>query len=249
MSATRAGTALGPGRSRDGNAEKSNASTPFGAQLDEAPRARLGITTTPSWAPIPGPAPRSILLAARVRCLVALPRIGVEPLSGRDCWPQGQSGLHLTPIASPPSGPWETSCVASPESTRKDRHLRSLHRSTVSFGRPSFAGISESFDSWHRTTEIVVSPVRVRVSPSQILHGSGIFYFSDVMRRLLFGHSIAHRGASAAVIVLVRKPNAHAGFGGPVRDQDHTIPALGAHGSSPRGILDTQHCYGRRPEA
>src|SRR4051812_40928632 len=37
-----------------------------------------------------GPAPQSIPFASRVRCLVALARIGVEPLSGRDCWPQGQ---------------------------------------------------------------------------------------------------------------------------------------------------------------
>ena len=29
-------------------------------------------------------------VASRVRCLVALARIGVEPLSGRDYWPQGQ---------------------------------------------------------------------------------------------------------------------------------------------------------------
>jgi hypothetical protein len=42
----------------------------------------------------------------------------------------------------------------------------------------------------------VVSPVRVRVSPSAIPHSSKIFFFSDGWGRAFIGHSIGHRTAS-----------------------------------------------------
>ena len=83
--------------------------------------------------------------------------------------------------------------------------------------------------------KIVVSPVRVRVSPSAIPHSSGDF--------LLFGlsHSSVHwaldwaPGRPLGVTVVGKEPTAGAGFAGLVRDEDNTTRARGALSSRARG--------------
>ena len=82
---------------------------PSGRKREDASRCtlasadRLRCGTGPTVDPV----------ASRVRCLVALARIGVEPLSGRDYWPQGQP--RTRPYSSSPG-----------TATRRDRVLRSL---------------------------------------------------------------------------------------------------------------------------
>jgi hypothetical protein len=121
---------------------------------------------------------------------------------------------------------WEIRCHSSPESARKDRNLRSSARRTgpeqytvlQAFRRDSRLGAAR--------LKIVVSPVRVRISPFAIPHSSGIFFFSDGSRQAFIGHSIGRRADDPESSCWRASPEP-AGFRRPVRDQDHTTPARG----------------------
>ena len=91
------------------------------ASLRRTPRAR-------DW-------PHSRSRRRRVRCLVACLRVGVPPLSGRDCWPQGQLRLTVLPFAR-----WRERCdltarsrgsSAPPRSSRIRRGRWSPERTKV----------------------------------------------------------------------------------------------------------------------
>jgi hypothetical protein len=69
----------------------------------------------------------------------------------RGCDPPGPN--HSAMARTLCRADWETRGAPSPESTRKDRNLRTSHRSSASLKCRDFARISSLFESWHRTTE------------------------------------------------------------------------------------------------
>ena len=115
--------------------------------------------------------------------------------------------------------------LGEPESARKIRNLRDFWPTRVTTGRPGIAGSYGAVraDSDPRL-KIVVSPVRVRVSPLANPHSCGIYCFSDRVGEAINGYSIGYLGPGV-LRVRDRKPSADQ-RSGLVRDEVTTTSVV-----------------------
>ncbi len=128
------------------------------------PRPRQGPQRAPASAPR-SPC-RYPAIASRLVRNAAYPRLGLGA--------EAEAGVNAGSHARDAASYWEMRRPSSPESAAKEWNLRRFARAGLEPRSGSLQAIRERARAWTARLKIVVSPVRVRVSPLANPHSCGI---------------------------------------------------------------------------